>query len=263
MSNLQYSGEFIVEHGTDASGIEGWVHSDLRLDPQDDMFVTNSAMPLVHDAMEHLNGIHNIDSIEDELLAFGAAWHVRVKHGIIDPNGTSYMGATDNYIASIAHTVSNGIRNEDKTINTNWMYNLNITPPTEFDEDLEDIIDQIVDDAISECDSEYDNIPDRDELRLVVLQYLQAGMKKAEDKYPCSRMALNLFTLLCTTIEPLLKHLEGFSERLRFEYAWGDSWDDYGISVYIDRYNYDEDEWEEDSVTHHDSEIIDRAKLNA
>lgn len=140
--------------------------------------VAADSYQIAHDLLEHVNGLSEIGSIDDELEALGGVWFVRGQHGQLRRDG---LGS--------AHT--NQVHLVSDLVNLGVIFNNGV----DFRSDVPDLVDceyleefeHIIEKAIEDIELELDE-DERDYERLKYyfkncLNYMISGYNKAEVIY--------------------------------------------------------------------------------
>lgn len=176
---------------------------------------------LAHDLIEHVNGLREIGSIDDELEALGAIWYVRGQHDDLRRDNVGSMYSVHENIASdVVRMFSDFFYGAHVTLNAPR------TVACDADEDFREIIRCALKSTRAEVgdpDKSDDEIIAQEKAYIAVcLPRMRIGYRKARRKYEGrgrSRYAANnLFWEISDAVEPHAKHA---SEGQRYRLTYG------------------------------------------
>lgn len=147
-------------------------------------------LQIAHDLVEHVNGVGEIGSIDDELEALGAIWFVRGQFGELRRDN---VGSMYNVHENIAADVTRMFRDffHGHYVNLKPIR----TRPLDCDSDLRTILDYAFHDMLGELEI-FDRevgAAKRAEYLAVCLPRMRTGYRKAQRKWGSARVANNLF----------------------------------------------------------------------
>lgn len=179
--------------------IEG-MRPDVTVNPAQD------GLTLAHDLVEHVNGVWEIGTIDDELEALGAIWFVRGQfNDLRRDNRGSQVSVHQNIAADVVRMFRD------------FFYGAPVdlvplkTKAHEEDSEFKTILDYAFDDMPGEIDAE-----DRGETfaarraryMAVCLPRLRRGYRKAAAKYKSGIFANKLFWTIAEATESVAKHAQ-------------------------------------------------------
>lgn len=176
-------------------------------------------LQIAHDLIEHVNGVREIGTIDDELEALGAIWYVR---GQFNDLHRDSMGSAHDVYANIAGDVVRMFR--DYFYGAYASVPAKQTRPCEADEAFKIIIDHMAAQAIGEADKKESVdaiIKRRASYIAICLPRMRIGYRKAVRKYKTAAAANNLFWAIADAVEPYAKHCEYAEYVLRYGFRQG------------------------------------------
>lgn len=199
-----------------STGLVGLGLQDLR--NRDDNNAAHAGLLIAHDLIEHVNGTHNIGSIDDELEALGGIWWVRGQWDDLNRDG---VGS--------AYTVHENIASDITRMFRDFFYgsHVNTTPPRtkacDADDDFKEIIECAMRDILDEIDEDDKGlaIRKRKEYLRVCVPRMRIGYRKCRDRFKgySKPMANTLFWEIAEAVDPYAKHCE--FEGQQFELVYG------------------------------------------
>lgn len=129
---------------------------------------------IAHDITEHMNGLKNIGSVDDELEAFGAILYGRCQTGHLEPLNLAYD------ICELARCYITGVNYRTSIPRTNKL-------DEEYECDLVAMVHEGVIMAHDELGDEDFDVSRAGEFKSTAIHYLRRGFRKAHRKYsdPC------------------------------------------------------------------------------
>ena len=158
----------------------------------DTPMVSNSGLILAHDLFEHVNGLHSIGSVDDEIEAMGALWYVRGQFGMLNPKSSGHYTPEQ----SVAQTIGDLC-----TIYTGGV-NFRTPVPNTRPGDCESEFEYIMEEAKKWDEIEQSDQDGRwDDYHKNAIHYLRTGYRKARNKYRDAYMVNNMFWTVADAID--------------------------------------------------------------
>ncbi len=171
---------------------------------------------IAHDLIEHVNGIEQIGSIDDELEALGAIWYVRGQHHELNRDGSGSHSTTYEHIAS---DVTRMFR--EHICGSAVSYDLH-TRACEADESLEHILraadstylGDVNDDEITEAKGKWAAY------RAACLHRMRTGYRKAKGKWAKhgTFAGNNAFWEIAEAVQPYARNCEFEGQQFTLTY---------------------------------------------
>lgn len=214
---------------TDDHGLLGFVYDGVDI-PEGELFAATMGNLLAHDLLEHVNGLDSIGTVADELQALGAVWYIR---------------GQNHQISKRQHHSSTEILADDIMDQHRYEEYLGFGEAVPYDIQIDDrdLIAELLSLAKKSIrakrqSDEYDPAQVRAFLS-DAKYFIQQGINKAEDLFPCDCAALSLFYEISDAFD---KHPEPDYEGQQFELVINT--DDITAQVH-EHYEFDEYEEEE------------------
>jgi len=192
-------------------GVKGLDTSDDRINS------TYDPVLIAHDLIEHVNGVKNIGSIEDELQALGAVWYVRGQWGDLrrDNVGSAYT-PYESLAFDVARMFRDWYQGDMEHISSP------VTQPHDFDDDFKAILN-IAESTYKDEFNEEDITPELHEhwpqYRWSALAHMRKGARKAARKYGTALVANSMFWDIASALEPYLKSVDYEGQQLKLRYG--------------------------------------------
>lgn|GEM_PF-4713621 len=159
--------------------------------------VASEPLIVAHDLLEHVNGVENIGSIDDELEALGGIWFVRGQHGELRRD---HMGS----MHSVTENIASDVLNMARIYNGGVKFKTKV--PSTRAHDHDDNFLDIINIAKEQVKDEMDN-DERDNERLeyyfnACLHYMRVGYRKAQKRFGEGYKANNLFWEIVAALQP-------------------------------------------------------------
>lgn len=180
---------------------------------------------LAHDLVEHVNGVHEIGTIDDELEALGGIWYTRGQWGEMRRDGSGSMYTPEQNIAADASRMFR-----------DFFYGAaaNLTPlrtrATDHDDSFAEILACVAQEALGELDSDEDMGEAAKKLAAylaICMPRMRTGFRKAAAKFEKHGhfAANNLFWEIAETVAPYCKCAEvGQEFALRYGFKDGSAY---------------------------------------
>lgn len=177
--------------------------------------VSNDGLLLAHDLIEHVNGLHKIGSIDDEIEALGSSYYIRGQTGQLrrDDFGSRYS-PEENYASDI--------------LNLFMYYNDGVDFKTPIPKTRACIFDEAFKEILNigkhQIKQELENEDiDRGRLETFLhasLHYLRKGYRKAKKRFPNAYKINNLFFALADELTKWVKSpkYEGHQIELKIDF---------------------------------------------
>lgn len=167
---------------------------------------------LAHDIVEHVNGVHNIGSIEDELQALGGVWFTRGHWGDFGRSiHTPYDNLANDFCEMFRLSLYQG---KIKAIEKQ--------KPTDYDCDLKEILKLTKVLIKSECEHDDYSKQDWKHFKKFAKRWSQNGIHKAQKKYGDINTANRLFNDIKRELDRETKYADSYQEiRLGYKFKNG------------------------------------------
>jgi hypothetical protein len=179
---------------------------------------------IAHDIMEHVNGLSEIGTIDDELEALGAIWYIRGQHSDISRDGSGSAYTAEENIASDVVRMYRDHVCGDAYVDFHSKLRTRVC---DADEALNTILDYAADSYKGEfSDSElYEAVKLWPQYRSVCLHRMRTGYRKAYNKWePKGRFAANSqFWAIAEAVDPYAKRPEYEGMRYKLNYGKGEA----------------------------------------
>lgn len=201
------------------SGELGLVPQGMQMDNDfDDMTANTSGRMLAHDILEHVNGVHMIGTIEDELEALGACLYTRAQFQDLDRN-SRYLSAWS-ALQSIGWDVANMM---EKASYAGLPGKIPKTRAGDFEDDITEIVNFAVEKWDRPEDTEYDDQQDWSDFEEVfknqARNFLRTGLRKQRKRFPKAGHANNLFWAIAEEVEGIKNSIENEGQRFELTYS--------------------------------------------
>lgn len=186
------------------------------------MNAATEGLLLAHDLVEHVNGLHVIGSIDDELEALGAIWFTRGHLGDLrrDSRGSAYT-PEQNIASDVVRMLRDAYLAEDDVTLTPLR-----TRSCEADDAFELIVQYAREDMRAELDPEPGDTewqPFAESYMRCVVPRLRVGYRKARRMYGDFYRANDLFWTIADAVDGVCKKAERlFGEPMRLHYGFRD-----------------------------------------
>lgn len=175
----------------------GWMVEGVREFDTLTMVGQSGGRVLAHDIFEHVNGLHRIGDIDDELEAIGASWYIRGQFGGLDDlkRTDPYQGLSSDVASTYEDYIATGV-----TIVAP------VAVETTHDCDLEEIVRLATEKILKIADQENE---ERTAAYLAAaLPLLQSGFLKAQAKYPEAYLISSMFDTVAGVLDTYLADAE-------------------------------------------------------
>jgi hypothetical protein len=163
--------------------------------------VATESILIAHDLLEHVNGLSNIGSLDDELQALAGVWFVRGQHSYLRPDARhSPQDNIASDVLNMARIYNDGV---------NFRTKVPHTKKCSEDETFKEIIQTAQLNILDELDSEDINHSRLDVYFKACLHYMRAGWSKVQRRF--KRYSSNQF-YANTLFWEIQKTLESFMQ---------------------------------------------------
>ncbi len=221
----------LITTGDDYDSAPGFMVRGSRM--ADDFMADREGVLIAHDLLEHVNGVHNIGSVWDELEALGGIWQVRARHGELFTGRATYGNLK-------AYDMPYQIASDITRMFGAWCYpESHYAGPGSFragsrplDEETESSFAATLDYARKDIPNEHSDIePEResafraslDSYLALALRRMRIGYRKAHKRYGDGWRGANQFVAIREAVASAAKQIETSGQDFRLSYGNGEA----------------------------------------
>lgn len=169
---------------------------------------------IAHDLLEHVGGVDSIGGIGEEVIALGAMWYVRGRHGFVRNNDSGYRPPSHHIASDISEMFF-------RVSDLGFGCKPKNTRAGDYEEDFQDILEETKSNISSESEYNESTAIGVDDYLDTCIHFLREGFRKARKKYRCEER-LNLFKKISEAVDSCAIDWEG--QEYMLSYSTDEAW---------------------------------------